>query len=135
VYDKIYALAANDFEEVNRLNEKISEQANRDKETLKGWRIPLNNPPDAGKSLCSKSLWHRLKLQRDDLYEIQEVIKFHCPEFDTRDIMSKIDDHMNQINQDIKSNYEIWKAKIVNELYGDQYKSRMEKRIIDNDEL
>lgn len=42
---------------------------------------------------------------------------------------------MNQINQDIKSNYEIWKTKIVNELYGDQYKSRMEKRIIDNDEL
>jgi len=30
--------------------------------------------------------------------------------------MSKIDDQMNQINQDIKSNYEIWKAKIVNEL-------------------
>jgi hypothetical protein len=75
VYEKIYNLASNDFEEVNRLNEKISEQPNREKETLKGWRIPLSNPPDSGKSLCHKSLWHRLKLQRDDLSEIQDVIR------------------------------------------------------------
>jgi hypothetical protein len=92
-------------------------------------------PPDSGKALCAKSLWHRLKLQRDDIQEIQDVIRAHCPEFDARDILSKIDDQMTQILSEIKSNFEAWKVKITNDLFGDQYKAKMEKRIINNDDL
>jgi len=92
-------------------------------------------PPDSGKALCAKSLWHRLKLQRDDLQEIQDVIRAHCNEFDARDILSKIDDQMNLITSEIKCNFETWKGKITAELYGDQYKGKMEKRIIHNDDI
>jgi hypothetical protein len=92
-------------------------------------------PPDSGKALCARSLWHRLKLQRDDIHEIQDVIRAHCPDFDARDILSKIDDQMNQIISEIKGSFEVWKTKITNDLFGDQYKAKMEKRIINNDDL
>lgn len=92
-------------------------------------------PPDSGKALCARSLWHRLKLLRDDIHEIQDVIRAHCPEFDAQDILSKIDDQMNQINSEIKGKFEEWKHKITNDLFGDQYKAKMEKRIINNDDM
>jgi hypothetical protein len=73
-------------------------------------------PPDSGKALCQRSLWHRLKLQRDDIQEIQDVIRAHCPEFDAKDILSKLDDQMNQITTEIKSGFESWKVKITTDL-------------------
>jgi hypothetical protein len=42
---------------------------------------------------------------------------------------------MNQINSEIKGKFEEWKHKITNDLFGDQYKAKMEKRIINNDDL
>jgi hypothetical protein len=47
----------------------------------------------------------------------------------------KIEEQMNQISADIKTNYENWKVRIVADLLGDNYKTRMEKRIIDNDDF
>lgn len=42
---------------------------------------------------------------------------------------------MNQITGEIKHSFESWKVKIASDLFGDQYKSKMEKRIINNDEV
>jgi len=89
--------------------------------------------------LCSNSLFHRLKIQRDELNDIQEIIKFHCPEFEEKnvqgDLVREIEDYMSTIKNDIKNNFDTWKVDLEQQLLGDNYKNKMERRIIDNEEI
>jgi len=62
------------LEIVKKFHDKLKENNNK-KEGMKSLRIPLQYPRNSGKALCSNSLYHRLKVQKDDLLEIQEILE------------------------------------------------------------
>lgn len=94
---------------VRGLNDKLRDSNNKDKEGYKTLRIPLHVPKHSGKALLSNSLWHRLKIQKDDLSEIQDIIRTHCPEFEDNrgtpgGILRELEEYMGIVKTDIKNN-------------------------------